>query len=325
MLQAAIIGLGRWGRTLVNAVQGRGETIRFVAGATRTPAAAADFAARHGLRLYPSLEEALARPEVEAIVLATPHSEHLPQILQCARAGKPIFVEKPLTLTRAAAVDAFAAADAAGVRLCVGHNRRFLPCYAALADLARTDLGEMLQRIGNFSWASSGYQPGMWRLSAAECPAGGMTGLGIHMVDAMIGLGARATGVTVSTRRRAQDGPEDTVTALLAFGDGGVGVLTTMLGTARIWRLELYGTRGWAAMDGENRLVLAAPNHPVRSWDFPPVDIERAELESFAAAVKGSAVYPVSAEEAIHGIALFEAICSAAAGGPNQVRSAVVV
>jgi predicted dehydrogenase len=325
MLQAAIIGLGYWGQTLVNAAQGSSAAIHFVAGATRTPGAAAEFAARQGIAMYGSLEEVLARPEVEAVVLATPHSAHLPQILLAARAGKHIFVEKPLTLTRAEAEQAFAATDAADVRLCVGHNRRFLPSYAALAELAAKELGEVLQITGNISTSIGGYKPGAWRASPAESPAGGMTSLGIHMVDTMVGLGVRATRVSVTTRRRAGSTRDDTLTALIDWRDGSLGVLTTMISTARAWRMEIFGSRGWAAMDGETRLVHAPIGQAVRSWDFPYCSMERAELESFAAAVAGSARYPVLAEQAIHGIAIFEAICAAAASGPVWVESRDVV
>lgn len=320
MLQAAIVGMGRWGRTLVDAVQGRSSFIRMVAAVSRRPGTVADYAGRQGMRVLPSLDEALADPGIDAIVIATPHGEHHRQILQSLAAGKHVFVEKPMVMTRTDAVEVVAAAQKAGRVLCVGHNRRFLPAYRAMQDLAREKLGEPLQRLGNFSWATA-YSPDSWRLAEGQSPAGGMSGMGIHTIDALIGLGARAKAVDVVTRRRPGVALEDTVTALLDLRDGSLGVLTTMTHTARIWRLEMFGTGGWAAMDGESRLVHTPAGGPQRSWDFVPAESERLELEAFAEAAAGRAAYPVTLEDAIHGVAVFEAICRAAedaGGGPSR-------
>jgi predicted dehydrogenase len=72
MVRCAIVGLGRWGQTLVNSVQGKSDKIRFVRGVTRTPRNAATFAADHGFPLDSDYEAALADPKVDAVVLATP-------------------------------------------------------------------------------------------------------------------------------------------------------------------------------------------------------------------------------------------------------------
>ena len=75
MIRAAIVGLGRWGRTLVNSVQGKSGAIRFTAGHTRTLASAEAFCAEHGIALKDDLEQILADPAIDAIVFATPHSQ----------------------------------------------------------------------------------------------------------------------------------------------------------------------------------------------------------------------------------------------------------
>lgn len=312
-LSAAIVGLGAWGQTLVNAVQGRSDRIRFTAGTTRTLARAAAFAERQGIAMLPDLDAVLARADIQAVVLATPHSEHVRQIEASAVAGKHVFCEKPLTLTGAEAEHAFAACARAGVALCVGHNRRFLPSYAKLTALVATEIGDVLQMTGNFSWGPATYQAGSWRTSDSESPAGGMSGLGIHVIDAMVGLGLDATAVTVANRRRGLQELADTVTAMIEGADGRLAVLTTMFGPGPLWRLEVFGSKGRAIMDGETRLVFARAGEPEQSWQFPHYDIERAELESFAAAADGAAPYPVSPAEAIRGIQLFESVCAAAA------------
>src|SRR5262245_10669134 len=74
-----------------------------------------DFAAARGFELSTEFEEAIADPRVEAVFLATPHSLHIGQISAVAAAGKPVWCEKPLALTRAEAEIAIAACKKAGV------------------------------------------------------------------------------------------------------------------------------------------------------------------------------------------------------------------
>jgi hypothetical protein len=76
MLNAAIIGLGWWGKELVRSVQDRSEFIRFSRAVTLQPGPAQEFAAETGLVLGTSYEDVLADPKIDAVVLATPHTLH---------------------------------------------------------------------------------------------------------------------------------------------------------------------------------------------------------------------------------------------------------
>ena len=134
MIDAAIIGLGWWGRCLTDALQGNSERMRFVRGVDVAPEAAAGFAAEKGFALSADYGDALGDPAVQAVVLATPHALHADQVVAAAQAGKHVFVEKPLALTRADAARAAGACDKAGVVLGIGHERRFEP---ALIEAAR--------------------------------------------------------------------------------------------------------------------------------------------------------------------------------------------
>ena len=98
MIRAAIVGIGWWGRMLVNAVQGKSAAIRFTTGYTRTRATAEGFCAEHSIALANDLDALLADPAVDAVVFATPHSQHGPQVERAAASGKPVFMEKPFTL-----------------------------------------------------------------------------------------------------------------------------------------------------------------------------------------------------------------------------------
>lgn len=322
MIGAGIVGLGWWGNVLVEAVQGRSERIRFVHGVARDPASKQEIARRHGLVLSPTLAAMLADPAVQAVVLATPHSLHRAEIEAVAAAGKPVFCEKPLTLTAADAVAAVGAARKAGTLLAVGHNRRFLPALGEMKRLAAAgELGELLHVEGHFSNANSSNAFAPWRHDAEESPAGGMTGTGIHVLDAFVSLLGPVRSVHAQlVSRKPAPGPLDTLSMLLRFENGVTGTLSAVRATPFYWRLHLFGTQRSAEMLQEDTLVVHAGGQasPQRR-SFPPVDMLRLELEAFADAIEGRAPYPIGDADMIATVAAFEAVCRSVKSGRTEM------
>ncbi len=316
MLNAAIIGLGRWGQILVESVQGKSDKITFTRGVTRTPSKATDFAAKHGFPLGDDYDAALSDSNVQAIVLATPHGQHAEQMARAAAAGKHLFVEKPFTLTKASAEQSIAAVRKAGLVVSAGHNRRFLPSIAELQRRIETGaLGQTLHAEATFS-GNSGLvsKPGMWRAGLADNPAGGMTAMGIHMVDTLIDLFGSIDEVYAQSFRQAVDIEiDDTTSILLRFENGKSAYLGTFNATGRIWSLRVFGTKGWLEIRHQSELIFRNLEGEEEVVDFGDTDIERAELEAFADTVANGADYPVSDAEAIHGVAVLEAIAASAA------------
>lgn len=311
MLNAAIVGLGGWGQTLVKSVQGKSETIRFTAGVTRTVSKAKEFADVHGFPLGDDYDAVLSDPDIGAVVLSTPHQQHADQIVAAAAAGKHVFVEKPFTMNKASAEHAVAAAEKAGVVLALGHNRRFLPSIAELRSrLAAGGLGTILHVETNFSGSGAlRYTPDGWRSSRAESPAGGMGAMGIHMVDAVIGLFGRIAEVrAISVRRAVAVDIDDTTSILYRFENGMTGYLGTFAATVPTQRIEVFGTKGSIEIRSERQFAFRPLEGEPEFIEYPPVDKEKAELEAFADAAAGKAAYPLPLDEAVHGAAVFEAI-----------------
>jgi predicted dehydrogenase len=139
MIRAAIVGLGWWGKTLVESVQGTSNVIQFTAGAARTLSPDIQkFGELHGLKLVQNLDELLADRRIGAIVLATPHSLHTSQVIAAAKAGKHVFCEKPFALHKADAEAAVDAVKKAGVVLGLGYNRRLHPEMNKLRERVRS-------------------------------------------------------------------------------------------------------------------------------------------------------------------------------------------
>ena len=327
MINAAIVGMGRWGQRLVDSVQGDGvdpsALIRFSKGVTRTPGKVADYAKQRGITLVESYAALLADPAVDAIVLATPHSEHVGQVLQCAAAGRPVFVEKPLALNLSDAQRLRAACEQAGVLLAVGHNRRFFPAMRELKNLA-TDgsLGTLLHVEGNFS-GSFGleYDSSVWRASEKEAPGGGLTLMGVHIFDAMIDLlGPIASVGATSLRQVLKIELDDTSAGVLRFAGGQSGYMSTLTASARLWRLQLFGTRGWAHVLDHEVLEVGMVGQAVRRLTWPAQDAERYLMQAFARALTGSAPYPVPLDDVLNGVAAMDAFVQSAAQGGAIVK-----
>ncbi len=200
-VRAAIIGLGRWGRSLVNAVHGKTDAIRFTAAYTRTRVSAEDFCRENNIPMLARFEDALASPDIDAVVLATPHSMHAEQVMAAAVAGKHIHVEKPLTLDRPSAEAAVAAAKRAGIVLAVGFNRRFHPSVVEIRKrLADGRLGTVMSMVAQHTTSTGQFiAPGNWRAQPDEAPGGALTAVGVHSIDHMIEFAGEVRDVLATT------------------------------------------------------------------------------------------------------------------------------
>ena len=325
MLKVAIYGLGRWGNRLVDSVQAS-EKIRFVKGISRDPAKHREFSQKTGIKVVSSYGRVLKDPEIDAVVLATPHSLHMKQIIQAAKAGKHVFVEKPITLTRKTAEKAVEACRAGGVTLGVGLNRRFQPSFLEMMNRIRAgQIGKVLHVEAAHSGATGyGLKPDSWRSIRAESPAGGMTARGIHALDAMIQVAGLATSVyAFSDNRNLPAGVDmdDTTSMLMKFSSGATGYLSTVFVTGELYRVHVFGTKGWLELRGDTELTFRGLEGAPEKITLPAADKEKAELEAFADAVAAKNPFAVPAEEAINGAAVLEAIvASAKKGKPVAIK-----
>jgi predicted dehydrogenase len=326
MIRAAIVGIGWWGRTLVNSVQGKSSVIRFTAGHTRTRASAGAFCAENGISLKDDLDAILADPAIDAVVFATPHSQHAVQVQRAAAAGKHVLMEKPFTLDVESAETALDAVARAGVVLGVAYPRRFHPAMIELKARVQDGGLGILTHCESAQTAPAGlFMPrDYWRGDRQEAPAGAMTATGVHNLDAMIYLFGRIDEVYCTNLRRVMPRLEDTTSVMLSLSNGMSAALFCSLVTAVTYRFAVYGTKGCvqlANQDLEFRFTPAPDAPPTGRHAAPDPELINylgfnalaAELEGFAAAINGERPYPITAEEVVHGVAVFEAIVRSAA------------
>jgi predicted dehydrogenase len=315
MITAAIVGLGRWGRNIVEAAGGgRLKIVRAVEPAVDGARA---FCNRHQLDLSPALDTVLADPAIEAVLLATPHSLHPAQVIACANAGKQVFCEKPLALHRTDAARMFEACRTAGVLLAVGHNRRFWPSLRTLRDIvASGELGTLLHVEGHNSNENSQSITAGWRLSEAESPGGGLTGAGLHVLDAFVSMLGPVRQISAQLHSRERGPPPlDTAMLMMDFVNGVTGTLSTIRATPFYWRVHVFGTKGSAEVLDETTLIRRVSGGKPVWHTLPAVDVLRAELDAFADAVEGKRPYPVPEADVLATLAAFEAALASMKSG----------
>lgn len=312
MLNAAIIGLGWWGRELVHAIQGRSDVIRVSRGVTLEPELARDFAAKMAFALGTSYQDVLDDPAIDAVILATPHTRHREQVEAAAARGKHVFCEKPFALSVADAKAAILACRRARVGLGVGHNRRMWPSVAAIKDLAASGrLGTVMFAEGNYSHDILADTPlDNWRSAPEETRAGGMTGMGIHLLDALsFAVGPMERVSALSTRRTLPFAAGDTTQAFLAFRNGATATISTTLKTPGfVWRLAVYGSDMWAESLGETKLVTCRTKGEPETVEVPPINHIGMNIESFARAALGEASFHIDDEGILHTVSALEAV-----------------
>jgi predicted dehydrogenase len=339
MIKAAIVGMGWWGKTLVESVQDS-DVIRFVAGASRTPSAELSaFADQQKLRLASNFDALLSDRGIDAIVLATPHSMHSQQVIAAAAAGKHVFCEKPFALTTADAEAAANATKKAGVTLELGYNRRFHPEMTQLRERIRTGaLGTILHIEATMTFPNAlALKPDAWRARREETPCGGLTPMGVHAIDGMIDLCGPIRQVYCQSFRQAVEIDSDDTTSILFRMKGGMsGYLGTMTATGPGFSFQVFGTKGWVRLEGMTHVAGASSEErrtrlfgackfqpakgPAETWEAARLDVTRATLDAFGRAASGGPQFPIPIEEMIHGASVTEAVIrSAASGKPEQV------
>ena len=315
MIRAASVGLGWWGKTLANSIQDS-DKINVVMATTRTLNNIEDYCKEINAEIASNYDEIVNSDKVDAVILATPHSKHLEQIVQAVNNGKHVFVEKPITLTAADAKIAYDEAKKNNKVLAVGFNRRFHPNFIKIVEMIKNnELGKVLHIEGTINapglWM---YAPESWRSSAAETPAGGMTGMGIHIIDQMIASNGNISSAYAQTAKVIKMGDLDEITSVLfKFENGSTGYLGTSIASSIFYNFRVIAENGTIEIIERDLSVMKyTPREGDITTTTNSANMCKNELEAFADAINGVAPYPVTADEGIHGAAVFEAVINSA-------------
>ncbi|BDW10393.1 oxidoreductase [Polynucleobacter sp. SHI8] len=317
-MKAAVIGLGWWGKQIITYLK-TSEKIHVTHGVDLNIAHLDDFAKENHLVLVSEMDDVLKNPEIDAIILATPHSMHEAQALKIIAAGKQLFCEKPLALSSQGAKRILDACSQAGIVLGIGHERRFEP---ALEEVFRRvkggDLGQILHVEANVSHnLFAKMDAGNWRVQDQDAPAGAMTALGVHLTDFFISMLGCPTQVRAKTRRVLHGAVgKDQVLVQLDFADGATGAITCLSTTPFHGRITIFGSLGWIEIKENGNVDWGLPTELTISnseakrshQTFQATNVVLKNFEAWADAVKGSSTYRFTPEQILNNIQVLEAI-----------------
>jgi predicted dehydrogenase len=320
-VRVGLVGYGWWGKTMARNIV-TSSWLKLVAVVETDPAVRAAMAQDTAITdcaVTDNFSAFLNTPDMDAVILCSPHTFHADQIVAAAQAGKHVFCEKPLCMTLADAQRAIASCEQHARIIGIGHERRFEPAVLQLrADIAAGQLGTVLQIEGNFSQDKFFALPkDNWRLSNKHAPVGPLTATGIHLVDLAIAILGPAEAVWARLATRGSDFENgDTLGLMLAFPSGANALISAILATPFEGRFTVYGSKGWLEIRDRTH-----PENPT-GWDITTVLRDQAphthfvaphasvlaNLEAFAQAIRGVAPYPVSKPEMLANVAALEAI-----------------
>ena len=136
-----VLGVGRIGRMHAELIQRQTEGARLTAVYDVYGEAAESVGAEFGARVATTPADLISADDVDAVAICSSTDTHIDLLIQAAEAGKPVFIEKPLSLDLAQVDRGLAAVRKAGIAVQVGFNRRFDPSHAAVRD--RVQAGEV--------------------------------------------------------------------------------------------------------------------------------------------------------------------------------------
>jgi predicted dehydrogenase len=334
-VRVGVIGYGWWGRVIGRQLA---SSERFTLGAiaesdpTVRDAMSGD-AQTMGFTVLADADELIARTDLDAVVLCTPHQSHAQQIVSSAQSGKHVFCEKPLCLTLVDAQRAVAECEQRHLVLGIGHERRFEPALIAMRrEIAAGTFGTVLQIEANFSQDKFfALPPDNWRLSNRFAPVGPLTATGIHLVDLAVAiLGCPETVWARLATRGSQFENGDTLAVMMGFPGGANAMISAILATPFEGRFAVYGSEGWMEIRDRTHpeqpsgwdVTRAMRGKPRETQFWAPYPAVSANLEAFAKAIQGVEPYPVSASEMLANVASLEAIMkSVDSRGLEQVMS----
>jgi scyllo-inositol 2-dehydrogenase (NADP+) len=178
--RAVVIGYGYAGRSFHSYLIGLDSGLALHGVCSRNPATRQKIVQERGCRAYESFEQVIADPDVDLVVLATPHDAHAELAVRAMDAGKHVVTDKPMCTTLAECDRMIEAAGRSGVLLSVFQNRRWDGDYLTLRGLLEEGA------LGELRWLEMAWQgpraPGGWRGETAH-GGGRLFDLGAHMID----------------------------------------------------------------------------------------------------------------------------------------------
>src|SRR3954468_5151974 len=300
-VKVGIVGLGRWAKVLARAAQAS-DTLKIVAGYSRTEDKRAAFAKEFGAAATPDMATMLADPEIKGVILTVPNEQHLPVAREVAKAGKHVYTEKPIASTLEEGLEIESLEKTYGVSVTVGHSARLMAGFRLIREaIDAGELGRVAFMEANFSNERAlELTPKAWRWYKDRAPGGPLSQLAIHQFDVLHYLGGEILEANSIASKLSPVGAEvdDQSMTVLRFADGKIGYVGSSWTSPGVFCVRVFGSKGlmhyeidFGTWDTPDQLHQTSTLYIQRGKDgygkrealpVPESDKFRAELDMFA-------------------------------------------
>jgi predicted dehydrogenase len=316
-VNVGIVGLGRWARVMARAARGCG-ALEIVSGYSRSEVNRAAFQREFGVRPAPDLDTLLADPQIRGVLLTVPNEQHLPLARAAAKAGKHVYIEKPIATTLDEGLAIEALESSCGVTVTVGHSARLMAGVRVIGEaIAAGELGRVGLIEANFSNERAlELTPKAWRWYRDRAPGGPLSQLAIHHFDLLHCLGGEILEVSSMAAKLSPAGAEvdDQSMTLLRFADGKIGYVGSSWTAPGVFCVRVFGSKGlmhyeidFGTWDTPEKLHQTSTLYIQRGKDgygrrepitVPASDMFRAELDMFAQSCRTNKANELNARNA---------------------------
>jgi len=327
-----IVGLGRWARAHAAAADRTG-TASLVSCFSRDAARRESFADEFELeRSADSYEALLADPAVEAIIVSTPNDLHVEMALDAIASGKPVLIDKPISVDIPGGLAVLRAAAGGGHIGVAHHARRLAGHRAAQRWLASGEAGVARLAHADFSNARGAQmKPDAWHRRVAGAEAGVLIQVGIHPVDTVLSLFGPPVAVNARLGYQTMGPLADAAVVIITHAAGTVSTVTSSWTTPSLYRVEIQASGGnlryrldhghWTSGDVDDfgTLTLDRDGEPETVLETGKGDPLAEQLVELAAAARGTGAMEVDAAAGLRAMAVVVAAARSTAAGGAEI------
>jgi len=343
-VKVGIVGLGRWAKVLTRAAA-KSDQLKIVAGYSRSAEKRHAFQAEMKVPSAPSMEEILADPSIEGVILTVPNEQHLPMAELVAKAKKHVYTEKPIASSLAEGLQIADLEKKYGITVTVGHSARLMGGIRKIREaIDKGELGRLAFIEANFSNNRAlELTPKTWRWYKDKAPGGPLSQLAIHMFDVLHYLGGEVLEASSMASKLSPVGAEvdDQSMTLVKFADDKIGYVGSCWTSPGIFSVRVFGSTAlmhyeidFDTWDTPDQLHHKSTLYIQRGKEgyakreelkVPESDMFRAELEMFAESCRSGKSNELSAYNGNVALAIVYAALKSMEENGQRIRIAEVM
>ena len=283
---------------------------------------------------FDSVDELCSSSEVDAVLVTTPNSLHLKDVLTAVKAGKHVLCEKPMAMNSAECKQMVQAARARKIQLGIAQVFRFDESVNKIRSaVAAGEIGKPVFARSEFSFLASPSHPRAWLYDAAIAGAGPIFDIGVHCIDTLrFVLQDEVVHVGAIANRDEKSGTVESAAALnLAFSRGTLGSVLVSYRAEYRTPLEIIGQTGVLyaddALNVEHPIEIRVRNNDgnIRRESAHNQLAYALQVDAFADAIEGKAPFPCPGEEGWQNQEILDAALRSIKSGKAEMVNRVAV